>query len=199
MFRSVPAQGQCLSKVHSVLSNRDLPSTSGGQPKVIATGYMFCDSWITLANISKEGFFLVLGFLLGSLWLLQGTLSARSGSSYLKYICIFIDRITYRFFRQTIAFFILMTFSYLILFFRLLGILPPYLCFPPSPLLKEPLFRFPDWTLLPALPLSLAPQLCRPGNGPLSFPVFYSHCSSAATVSTTDVRRRRSDPLGLGL
>ena len=79
-FRLIPVQGSLgpISEVHGVCSNRDLPSTSGGQLWAIEISYMFCESWATLINNSKEGFScLILELLLDGLWLLGTALPSQ--------------------------------------------------------------------------------------------------------------------------
>lgn len=71
-LRSVPAQESLstVSKVHCVYSNRDLASTSWWQPRAIAVGYMFWDSWRAWPITQKKNFScLVLIVLVGGLWL----------------------------------------------------------------------------------------------------------------------------------
>ena len=53
----IPGSLEPLSAVHGIFSKRNLPSTSGEEPRTIA---IVCNiwgvSWATLANNSKEGF-----------------------------------------------------------------------------------------------------------------------------------------------
>jgi hypothetical protein len=67
------------SEVHGVFSNRDLPSSSEGQPMATAKA---CNglgvSWTSLSNNPKGGFSCqVLGFLLDNRWLWGRTLSVQ--------------------------------------------------------------------------------------------------------------------------
>lgn len=57
---------------------------------------MFGVSWTTVTNNSEEGFsYLVLGFLLDSLWILVRALSAQMRKCHLNCPCIFIHRIVH--------------------------------------------------------------------------------------------------------
>lgn len=82
-FKSVPDQESLcpVSEVHSAFSNGSLPFTSEGmeQPKAIAkVCYVWGFSWTTLTKNPKEGFsYLVLGFVLAGLCLIEGALKTR--------------------------------------------------------------------------------------------------------------------------
>lgn len=82
-----------MSKVNRVFNNRNLASTSQKATKTI-TNYVSSGVSLTLNNNSKEGFsYLVLGILLGDLWLLKGVLSAQKRNFYFNYRCIFLHRL----------------------------------------------------------------------------------------------------------
>lgn len=79
-------------EVHSVFSTRDLAIPPLRAAKGNSNNlYILGACWTTLTNNTKEGFLcLVLGVLLGSPWLLEGSLSAQMRKFHLRYICIFI-------------------------------------------------------------------------------------------------------------
>lgn len=83
-------------ELHSAFSSRDLAIPPLRAAKGSSNNlYVLGACWTTLSNNTKEGFLcLVLGFLLGGPWLLEGALSsAQMRKFYLKYICIFICRL----------------------------------------------------------------------------------------------------------
>lgn len=77
---------------HGVFSNRDLPSTSGGQPIAIAYSILgVC--WTTLTNGLITDFSCLVRLLLDSLWFWQGALSIQMGKFHLKYAYICIQKL----------------------------------------------------------------------------------------------------------
>jgi hypothetical protein len=84
-------------EVYDIFSNRDLLSTSGGQPRTTAIAYnVWGVSWKTLACNSSEVYkylvleLLLVGILLDGLWLSKRTVSVQMGNSNVNYICGFI-------------------------------------------------------------------------------------------------------------
>ena len=91
-FRSVPAQRPLnpVSSMHGgIISNRNIPSTSGWQPWAVSIDCNILGVSLTTMNSLKNDFlWLILGVLLNSLWLWEELVSPSDITSFKMWVCV---------------------------------------------------------------------------------------------------------------